>query len=207
MTSLTHSWAYQYRLPVTLTCCITAWVLVVLSRPLVIEGTTVDHCWDSLGWWLLIAGMSLRLWATLCIAGRKRKELVDFGPYSLCRNPLYWGTLLMALSVMAFFKSPTFAVIGLLPLAMYLIGVVPNEEQYLRRRLGSDYVDYCRRVPRWWPNLANYRPANQSLPLSAPAIRRECWRLLLCVALLPLGAQVSCFVRGHDWLGYWWPLP
>jgi hypothetical protein len=94
-----------------------------------------------------------------------------------------------------------------MPLATYLIGVVPTEERYLRYKLGDIYVDYCRRVPRWWPTWTDYRPAEEALAISAPAIRRECWRLMLCVVLLPLGVQVSCFVRGNDWLGYWWPLP
>jgi protein-S-isoprenylcysteine O-methyltransferase Ste14 len=207
MMSLAHSWSYQYRLPITLGCCITAWTLATLSRPLILEGTAADLWWDAGGWLLLASGMGLRLWATLCIAGRKRKSLVDFGPYSLCRNPLYWGTLLIALAVMAFFKSVTFAVIGLLPLAIYLIGVVPTEERYLTTRLGAEYEDYCRRVPRWWPNFAHYRAATVPWSLAAPAVRRECWCLTLCLVLLAPGVQVSCFVRGHDWLGYWWPLP
>jgi protein-S-isoprenylcysteine O-methyltransferase Ste14 len=207
MTSLAHSWSYQYRLPITLGCCITAWVLAVLSRPLILEGTVTDLSWDAVGWWLMLSGLGLRMWATVCIAGRKRKEVVDFGPYSLCRNPLYWGTLLMALAVMAFFKSVTFTAIGMVPLLIYLIGVVPTEEAYLRDRLGAVYDDYCRRVPRWCPNLLIYRGPDEPLNLSHPAIRREGWCLLLAVLLLPLGVQVSCFVRGHDWLGYWWPLP
>jgi protein-S-isoprenylcysteine O-methyltransferase Ste14 len=48
--------------------------------------------------WCLWPGATLRLWSTLYIGGRKRVVLVSDGPYSLCRNPLYVGTFLIALS-------------------------------------------------------------------------------------------------------------
>lgn len=205
--SLTQSWTYQRRLRITLGCCLLAWILAILSQPVILEGTVADFRWDVLGWSLLLSGMALRYWATLCIAGRKRKTLVDFGPYSLCRNPLYWGTLLIALAVMAFFKSPTFAVIGLLPLAIYLAGVVPTEEKYLQHKLGTEYEQYCQRVPRWWPNLARYQPPSEPFNFSSRAVAREARGLLFCALLLPWGVELSCSVRGQGWFGYWWPLP
>jgi protein-S-isoprenylcysteine O-methyltransferase Ste14 len=34
-----------------------------------------------------------RLWCTLYIAGYKTKSLIRVGPYSVCRNPLYFSAL------------------------------------------------------------------------------------------------------------------
>ena len=38
-----------------------------------------------------------RLWCSVYIAGKKNRELVKVGPYSVCRNPLYFFSLVGAI--------------------------------------------------------------------------------------------------------------
>jgi protein-S-isoprenylcysteine O-methyltransferase Ste14 len=56
-----------------------------------------------------------RLWCSLYIAGYKTDVLVTEGPYSMCRNPLYFFSLLGAVGVGL--ASETFT----LPVALFLI--------------------------------------------------------------------------------------
>jgi protein-S-isoprenylcysteine O-methyltransferase Ste14 len=113
--------------------------------------------WETAGWILLLAGTVFRFWATAYIGGSKGKRLVSEGPYSMCRNPLYFGTFLITLSVAAFLRSPIFAVGVVLASCVYLTTTVGCEERRLRGRLGAEYTEYCRRVPRFWPRFSRVR--------------------------------------------------
>src|SRR5947207_2150332 len=94
MRSLKQSWTYRWRIAISVaSLCVFGGLALLFERPLP-EGTTLDHVMDGCGWALAVAGIALRLWATLCIGGRKTHQLVDEGPYSLCRNPLYVGTFM-----------------------------------------------------------------------------------------------------------------
>ena len=50
------------------------------------DNAVADFAAEWLGYVLLVGGLGIRLWSTLYIGGRKSKELVTAGPYSLCRK-------------------------------------------------------------------------------------------------------------------------
>jgi protein-S-isoprenylcysteine O-methyltransferase Ste14 len=54
------------------------------------EGGTIDRAFDYSGIALILAGLGGRAWSTMYIGGRKNSQLVQDGPYSMCRNPLYF---------------------------------------------------------------------------------------------------------------------
>lgn len=104
---------------------------------------------------LVVLGEALRLWAVGHIGRRSRTRgaevgaLVDVGPYARLRNPLYVGNLLIWAG---------FGVVGwpaallVVPLLMLHYAVIVRwEERMLSEQIGASYVDYLRRVPRWWP--------------------------------------------------------
>src|SRR5690348_8154731 len=68
----------------------------------------------SVGWTTFMAGAALRFWATLYVGGRKEEQLIMEGPYSICRHPLYLGSLLLGASGALFFESPALLVALLL---------------------------------------------------------------------------------------------
>src|SRR3989339_1941276 len=57
------------------------------------------------GYLFLLTGLIVRIWCTFYIGSRKSKELICEGPYSLCRNPLYIGTFLLAIGVGLCFEN------------------------------------------------------------------------------------------------------
>jgi hypothetical protein len=96
-----------------------------------------------------LAGLGFRMWAAGCI--EKNKRLVTTGPYALCRNPLYLGSFILGLGT-------TLAVARWWLVAIYIIGfaafywpAILNEEQYLFRRFGDEFLAYKRRVPSFMP--------------------------------------------------------
>lgn len=171
----------------------------VLSRPLALEGSWLDIEFDFVGWVLFMIGGGIRWWATLHIGGRKLDTLVAEGPYSICRNPLYAGTMLMGIGVAFFLQSLTFLAGFGVATVFYLSVTVPVEEARLRERFGETFLSYCRRVPRYWPRFKNFHSPEQLTVsvqgLAAEAIRAARW------IWLPAICEAAAHLRSEDW----WP--
>lgn len=151
-----ESLAYRVRLPVTAICLLTGLLLAVLSEPRFPPESEHHWVFTAAGFVLLIAGILLRIWATASISHRKSSELVTSGPYSLSRNPLYLGTLLIVCGFLSFWHSATLLLFAVPPILLYIFGVVPAEERLLASRFGETFDDYARRTPRWIPNRFHY---------------------------------------------------
>lgn len=94
---------------------------------------------------------------TLCsiyISGHKSSVIVDSGPYSVCRNPLYVFSLLGAIGIGALsgsiIVSATFGAITWIVQRV----VISKEEAFLLTKHGSVYRTYLQRVPRFWPKFS-----------------------------------------------------
>ncbi|HZF28824.1 MAG TPA: isoprenylcysteine carboxylmethyltransferase family protein [Gammaproteobacteria bacterium] len=79
--------------------------------------------------------------------------LVTEGLFRHSRNPMYVGKFFMILGAgIASNRWPSMLAISGAYLFMYQC-VTLAEEDYLRRKFGAPFDEYCRRVPRWLPNL------------------------------------------------------
>lgn len=108
---------------------------------------------------LLLACIIGRCWCTLYIGGRKGAELVDVGPYSLCRNPLYFFSFVGAAGMGAQTGSLLIAAAcTVLAWAVFRI-TVDKEERFLRGALGAPYLAYLASTPRFLPNPKLWRGA------------------------------------------------
>lgn len=114
------------------------------------------HSMDLLGYLLVTVCAIGRIYATAFIGGIKNEDLITWGPYSLCRNPLYLFSLLGAAGIGLMTTSViAFAVIFSGFLAIYL-GLIQREEEFLLEKFGQKFRDYMARVPRLLPSLRNY---------------------------------------------------
>jgi protein-S-isoprenylcysteine O-methyltransferase Ste14 len=108
---------------------------------------------------IVAAGELLRVWAVhhIGVVSRTRSDrlgpLVDTGPFSIVRNPLYLGNILLwvgfGVSARLLWLVPVIVVL----LAFEYHAIVRWEERLLTERIGAAYGDYARRVPRWLPAL------------------------------------------------------
>ncbi|MDB5389102.1 MAG: Isoprenylcysteine carboxyl methyltransferase family protein [Planctomycetaceae bacterium] len=200
--SIKSSFWYQWRSVITSISILSCWSLGLLSAPRILEGSLSAWLLNAAGWTCFTMGLAIRLWATLYIGGRKAKGVIDLGPYSVCRNPLYWGTFLVMLSQVLMFKSGIFAVGLILPILIYLLGVVPAEEAYLSQKLGAEYLGYCQRVPRWWPRFSLYSSPDV-VDVNIRGLKAELVRILGWI-WLPLVMQTLCALRMQP--GWYAPL-
>ncbi|MBW2602992.1 MAG: isoprenylcysteine carboxylmethyltransferase family protein [Deltaproteobacteria bacterium] len=95
-----------------------------------------------------------RLWCSVYIAGYKTEHLVTKGPYSMCRNPLYFFSLLGALGLgfaTESFLIPLFILIGF---AVYYPFVIKSEERELAKLHKNEFEVYLKKVPTFFPKLS-----------------------------------------------------
>ncbi|HOO89971.1 MAG TPA: isoprenylcysteine carboxylmethyltransferase family protein [Syntrophales bacterium] len=95
-----------------------------------------------------------RLWCSVYIAGYKTKALVTQGPYSMCRNPLYFFSLLGALGIGFASENFLIPIIISIGFAAYYILVIKSEEAQLARLHKEEFARYVKKVPRFFPKIS-----------------------------------------------------
>jgi len=135
------------------------------------------------GYLFLLAGVIIRIWCTFYIGSRKSKEIIDEGPYSICRNPLYIGSFLLAIGVgLCFTNLLILLLIPAIIIPVHII-VARMEEAHLESKFGEQYHLYKQKVPRFWPRFSNYNSPDM-IEISIHSIRRLAADMV-CILLLP----------------------
>ncbi len=112
---------------------------------------------EAFGLSLIVAAIIGRMWCTLYIGGRKSAEIVQSGPYSVTRNPLYVFSSIGAMGIGAQTGSVIIAVaFGVLCYLAFSV-VIRTEEKFLKQNFGKPYEAYCASVPRFFPKLSLFR--------------------------------------------------
>lgn len=202
---LTKRWGFRNRRLIGGVVLAPALLITVLSTPWIHEGTWGGLLMDFLAALCFLAGATFRFWATLYVGGRKRHTLVCDGPYSVCRNPLYLGSLLLSIAAGLYLKSITFAVFLTVTMLGYIFLTVPAEEKDLRLMLGEPYEEYCRRVPRFWPRWRLFE-APPETTFKLHGLRLEGKRSLFWI-LLPWLGEAIAHLRMLSWWPHWFRLP
>lgn len=93
--------------------------------------------------------------------GKKKKvyaeKLVQNGIFAHCRNPLYLGNILILLGVGIAGNSLLFILFGIPFLIFAYLTIISAEENYLGKKFGQEFEDYCKRVNRIIPNFSGIR--------------------------------------------------
>jgi len=106
----------------------------------------------------VLAGIATagRLWCSLYICGRKTKELVTCGPYSMTRNPLYFFSAIGAIGVGLATETFTVPALLILLFAVTYPALIRAEEHRLRGIHGDAYAAYAALTPRFFPSPSRY---------------------------------------------------
>lgn len=112
---------------------------------------------EWLGYALILACIAGRTWCSLYIGGRKKQLLVQDGPYSISRNPLYLFSVIGAAGVGLQAGSVTAGLVtGLFVFALFAM-VIGREEAFLKQRFPAEFAAYSDQVPRWGPRFSSWR--------------------------------------------------
>ncbi|MND65388.1 methyltransferase family protein [Brucella pituitosa] len=112
---------------------------------------------EAFGISLIVAAILGRMWCTLYIGGRKSAEIVQTGPYSMTRNPLYVFSSIGAIGIGAQTGSIIIALAFGVLCYLAFATVIRTEEKFLKANFGKPYETYCASVPRFFPNFSLFR--------------------------------------------------
>ena len=139
---------------VVLVACLLVGLTVVAVTRAVVFGHDVHELVEAIGLGLLLVCILGRVWCSLYIGGRKVRELVDHGPYSMTRNPLYVFSVIGAAGVGAQSGSVVMMLLCAAAAALTFAVLVRIEEKALLALHGQAFADYMQRTPRFFPNPA-----------------------------------------------------
>jgi len=123
------------------------------------------YLWLASPTWKFIAAggaiAALGLFMRALAAGHLRKweDLATSGPYACTRNPLYFGSALLAAGFAVAGHSWLGAALIAGYFAAFYPAVIKREEAELRAHYGRAYEDYAARVPLFWPRIPRGMPA------------------------------------------------
>lgn len=100
-----------------------------------------------------IAALGLLIRARAAGHLRKHEALSTTGPYAYTRNPLYFGSALLAAGFLLAGRSWIAALVVGAYFALFYTAVMRREEPELRAHYGTAFDDYAARVPLFWPRL------------------------------------------------------
>ncbi len=104
---------------------------------------------------ILVGAASIgRAWCSLYIAGYKTDKLITQGPYSMCRNPLYFFSFLGAIGVGFATETLLIPLIVFFAFAIYYPFVIKSEEKRLMEVHGNEFEVYLKNVPCFFPKIS-----------------------------------------------------
>ena len=104
-----------------------------------------------------LAGATFRALAAGVI--RKDSALATSGIYTLTRNPLYFGSALVAAGFAIMGANETAAALLLVPFIVIYPTVILKEEAHLERLFPDQFRPYKAKVPRFFPRFTRFRPS------------------------------------------------
>ena len=118
---------------------------------------------------------------------QKNESLATTGPYAYTRNPLYLGSLIIAVGFALAARSWWIAAIVLVFFVSVYVPVIRGEEKFLRSRF-PEFETYTAKVPRLLPRLTAANKERGSFSWELYKKHREYNAIIgssvLCIALL-----------------------
>jgi protein-S-isoprenylcysteine O-methyltransferase Ste14 len=149
--------------------------------------------WTSLavGALVTVPGIFLRALASGHV--KKNEELATCGPYAYTRNPLYLGSLIMAVGFAIAARSIWVLIVMLVMFFAIYLPVIRAEEAFLRQAF-QNYDEYARNVPRLLPRLTAF--GNKAGDFSRPLY----WQHREYNAILGTAALLAALVAKLLWV-------
>ena len=132
-------------------------IVIIVIRFIIPDIRIIPFPYNYLGWLFVIAGVVLNLWTdnllkrynTTVKPYLKPSHFISNGPFSISRNPMYLGMLVILTGTAILFKS----IILLIPAILYIVIMnlfyIRKEESNLLEQFGNEFLQYKKKVRRW----------------------------------------------------------
>ena len=168
---------------------LTAWLLVATLALVAVSERSL--CSGLAGELMQLAGLALiacaalgRIWTSAFIAGFKDTSLVQKGPYSALRHPLYALSLLAMLGVGLATRSIAITLTLVAAFVAIYLRSARHEDAFLAQAHGRTHAEYGQRLRAFWPDFREYH-----VPESIEVRPRVFWK-----AFLDAGSLLGVYV-------------
>lgn len=173
-------------------------LMILFTRQTFADETIPHELCDLMGVMLTSVCAIGRVYATAFLGGHKNTNLIDYGPFSVVRNPLYMFSLIGVAGIAL--MSNQIVLIVALPVIFYFLytGLIKREEKHLLETFGPAYEAYCAAVPRLLPNFTKYK-APETVTMSPKLLWNAfrdatVWLIPYCVF------ELVEFLQAQGWL-------
>jgi protein-S-isoprenylcysteine O-methyltransferase Ste14 len=139
--------------------------------------------WTSIAIGAAVAAPGILMRAMASGHVRKNEELTTSGPYAYTRNPLYVGSLIMAVGFAIAARSVWVLVLMVVMFGAIYLPVIRAEEVFLRQTF-PNFDEYAHNVPRLLPRLTAFGNAGAAFSRALYWQHREYNAILGTVALM-----------------------
>lgn len=144
-----------YKKPTIWTGAIAILAIIAFSEPQ--ASTIVVYRWAKvIGYTLITSAMLGRIWCAIYIDGYKNDQLIQDGPYSICRNPLYIFSFFGVAGVLIGAQVLSLLVIVIPIYWAYFSFVIKSEEERLSELFGQEFIHYSSEIHRFLPSFTKY---------------------------------------------------
>lgn len=178
-------------------------LLFLAILPVILWGYSSWSVWPtemlhSAGVLAILIAVLGRFWAILYIGGHKNIAVLQDGPYSLCRHPLYLYSIIGIIGFGLLLGSVELALLFCILGGLVLSATAKREERFLRGRLGAEYDAYSARVPMILPRFSTYHTRSE-VSFSPLTLRRNAKDALVFLAALPVAHTIN-LIHHQGWL-------
>jgi protein-S-isoprenylcysteine O-methyltransferase Ste14 len=111
-----------------------------------------------IGFFFMMIGMFFRAWSSGYID--KDRELATEGPYSLTRNPLYFGNLLLGSGIAIACNNWITYLICAVYYVFFFSFLITIERKRLKSRFGPQYEEWARQANLFFPKIKKIKKFN-----------------------------------------------
>jgi protein-S-isoprenylcysteine O-methyltransferase Ste14 len=200
-------WLFRYRSYVPLVLVPPLLLELYRNRARLDELPALDYWWPFGCLAVAFIGMLVRFvtagYAAPSTSGRntaaqKADSLNTTGFYSLSRNSLYFGNLIITLAIIAATRSWELTVVTFLLFLLYYERIIFAEEKFLEDKYGDMYRRWAASTPWLWPRLRGWKRPERSFSWRR-AIRSEFNSLFGITTMLFAVEHGRAFARTHAW--------
>ena len=163
--------------------------MVLIVHPSFAE-TIAGEAMEQIGILLIVAGVLGRFWSILYIGGQKNRSVVQGGPYSMCRHPLYLSSTIGVLGFGMLLESVILAVVLTMITFAILMATAQREEAFLRLKFGADYDRYAAVTPAILPDISRFQ-TEERVTFSPARLKVNFADALVFLALIPLAELIE----------------
>jgi protein-S-isoprenylcysteine O-methyltransferase Ste14 len=162
--------------------------LYIFTEPRLGPDSAPHEFIEAFGILVLVSGVLGRFWSTLYIGGHKNQSVMQDGPYSMTRNPLYFFSTVATFGIGLLSGSLTIALITVGLVGTVLWQTAKREAVFLDSEFGEPYRAYVARVPFFFPDVRLFKTDPETM-FSAKALRtnlQDAGAFLIFIPLIEL---------------------